>query len=349
MSREPFAVSKKLIAHSSLLIAVFALIAHSPQPTAVFSEEISAYSKALAAYQDRRLEEAFRYAKQAAYENPDHPDAYALLGELYYLRQELTKAQESWEKALRMAPSRQDVRDRLTKLQSELRVERDLTRSDTYPFVVRFAEGEIPGELGDVRLALRDTYRLVGQAFGYFPDHPITVILYPEADFPKVKGMNHQVAGLYDGKIRLPLTKGNSRSRELQAILWHEYTHALVHDLSKGRCPVWLNEGIATLQEARVRAPPALASDLKVLRRQGFVPWEKFWQMQYEAADLSLHYTQGFLITQYLVKYWGRGKVVVLLKRLGQGTPIGDAFRAEYKKDPKGMEKEWLTWAQRGF
>lgn len=51
--------------------------------------EISAYAKAVAESQDRQLDEALRYARQAVREHPDHVDAYVLLGELYDQRREL--------------------------------------------------------------------------------------------------------------------------------------------------------------------------------------------------------------------------------------------------------------------
>ena len=311
------------------------------------AEEPSAFAQALAAYQDRRLDEALRYARDAVHRGPDHVEARLLLGELYYLRQDLTSAQEQWERALRLAPSRQDVRERLEQLQREARVEQALTRSDTYPFVVRFAEGETPLDLGGLRGLLRETYRLVGQQFQYFPDHPIPVILYPQAAFEQVRGVSHQVAGLYDGKIRLPVQPGRRTGRELQRVLWHEYTHAVVHDLAKGRCPLWLNEGIATLQEARVQ-PPDLTPVREALRAGGVLPWTQLWgEQQYEVAALPLRYGQAYLIARYLVKLRGWTQLVSLLTRLGQETPLEEALRVAYQTDPGRLEAEWLAWVKR--
>jgi hypothetical protein len=278
-------------------------------------------------------------------------DAHLLLGELYYLRQELDKAKESWERALRLAPSRQDVRQRLERLQREAPVEQGLARSDTYPFVVRFAEDQVPVDLGQLRQMLRDTYRLVGQQFDYFPDHPITVILYPEEKFEQVKGLSHQVAGLYDGKIRLPLKRqrvghGVSASEELQRVLWHEYTHALVHDLSRGECPLWLNEGLAGCQEARIQ-PMNLDPVRESFRAGRLLTWDQLWQREYEETNLHLLYTQSYLVASYLVNRWGWRRMVKCLERIGQGTPLADAMQVEYKSDPAVIEKEWHLWLKR--
>lgn len=318
-----------------------------------FAEEISAYSRAVAAYDDRRLEEAFDYAKLAVREAPENPDAHFLLGELYYLRQDLTRAKESWEHALLLAPSRTDLRERLEKLQRETPVENGLARADTHPFVVRFAEEDGAVDLGDLRQLLRETYRLVGQSFDTFPDYPITVLLYPEEDFAKAEGLSHPAAGLFDGKIRLPLRKSVpgspfSPSLELKRVLWHEYTHALVHDLSRGRCPVWLNEGIATLQEARVQRPQ-LTQLKKALDEGRVVSWDTLWsQQEYKEESLLLYYQQSYRIADYLVERFGWKGIKGLLERLSQGYPMADALRAQYKEEPNALEKEWLSWLKRG-
>ncbi|MBI3332563.1 MAG: tetratricopeptide repeat protein [Candidatus Omnitrophica bacterium] len=331
-----------------LVLSLVLLAAAHPPPPAAFAEESSPYSKALAAYQDRRLKDAFTYAKEAVRQEPEHVDAQVLLGELYYQRQDLGRAKESWQRALKLAPSRQDVRDRLEKLEREAKVESGFARNDTAPFVVRFAEGEVPASLTDLREFLLETYRLVGQQMGYFPNHPITVLIYPAEGFKQVQGLSHQTAGLYDGKIRLPLRDGEGADLELKRVFWHEYTHALVHDLAKGKCPVWLNEGIATLQEARV-LPINLQPVREAYEGKKLIPWDQLWKEEYAQGELELHYAQAYSIAQYLAKRWGFRKLESLLNRLGEGYPLADAFRAEYRMAPAAIEKEWLTWLRRNL
>ena len=313
------------------------------------AEEGTALTRAVAAYNERNLDAAFRYAKEAVAEQPDHVEANVLLGQLYYLRQELGKAQACWEKALKLAPGRKEVRELLDKLAREAGVEKNLARSDTHPFVIRFAEGQVPVEIGSVRAMLRDAYRQVGQQLGYFPDHPVPVLLYPDADFQKVKSLSHQVSGLYDGKIRLPLKPGSINGSQLQAILWHEYTHALVQDLSQGRCPMWLNEGLALSQESRLRTVD-LGLVRKAMQEEKLPAWDFLWsQDRYEQATMPLYYQTSFMIARYLVRRWSWREMAQLLGRLGQGYPIQDALRAQYRTDPGRIEKEWRTWLRRNL
>ena len=330
----------------SLCLTVCVLLV---SPAIAAEQQISAYSRAVAAYNERNLDASLRYAKDAVAERPEHAEAHILLGQLYYLRQDLKKAKESWERALKLAPGRKDIQEALARLEKEAGIEKNLVRSDTHPFVLRFAEGQVPVDTSSLREMLRDAYRQVGQQFNHFPNHAIPVLLYSNADFQQVKSLSHQVGGLYDGKIRLPLKPGALSGGQLQVILWHEYTHAVVHDLSRGRCPMWLNEGIATSQESRVKNV-----DVGLVRaalEQGKLPaWDHLWsQTGYDQTTIALYYQTSFMIAQYLVRRWSWRDMAQLLERLGQGVPMQDALRAQYRTDPAGLEKEWRAWLRRNL
>ena len=312
----------------------------------VLAAKASAFEQAIGAYQQRKLEDAYKLAKRAVRETPRNPDAHFLLGQLHYLRQEMQQAKRRWEKALGMAPERSDIQEQLEKLNREMTVEQGLSRSDTHPFVVRFAKGQVPVDLSALKQLLRDTHRKIGQIFSYFPNYRITVLLYPEADFEQVKGLSHQVAGLYDGKIRLPLKPGRLDKTELTRILWHEYTHAVVHDLSKGRCPVWFNEGIATAQGDRVKRV-----DLSLARaaydQKQLPSWDTLWASRYEQETLSLNYQLSYLIVGYLVKRWSWSKLKDLLEVMGEGLSIQSAMRKVYREDPANLEIRWRRWLKK--
>ncbi len=317
-------------------------------------------SKAIEAYESHRFDEAYRYAVEASYKPSPRADTFALLGELQYLRQDLTAAKSSWERALAMDPSRADVRQRMEQLRKELPIEQALARSDTYPFVIRLSEGEAPVDLTELRGLLRETYRMVGQHFDTFPNYPIAVIAYRQQDFSAMQAVPHQVRGLYDGKIRVPLPSGPHATKELTRVLWHEYAHVLIHDLSKSRCPIWLNEGLATVEEARVHPFP-LAKFREALVAAGgrplptkdgvspnVVSWSDLWQeREYHDWLLEYRYGQAHLAAQYLVRVGGWPQMVRLLKRLGQGTTMDEALRTEYHQDPKVLEDDWWAWVRR--
>ncbi len=321
-------------------------------PLHLLAKENTSYEQALAAYREHHRDKALSFAQAVVREEPENVEAYVLLGQLYYDRQELQKARENWERALKLSPSRQDIKEALDRLGREEPIESLLDRTDTYPFVVRFSEWRMPLDVKQLRNLLRTVYRLSGQQFRYFPNYPIPVIFYEESDFERLKGLSHKVGGLYDGKIRLPIPQSVigdslSASDHLERVLWHEYAHLIVHDLAKGRCPLWLNEGIAVFQEDHV-ASRSLQQFKLAFDAQKIISWEQLWtEQQYPAESVELRYEEAYLIVRYLAERWGWVKMVDLLHRLDQGYSFPDAFKAEYKLTVSLLEKQWREWVFR--
>ena len=71
----------------------------------------------------------------------------------------------------------------------------------------------------------------------------ITVILYPLQEFREVTQAPENVAGLYDGKIRVPLGGLQRVDDAARRLLVHELTHAFVHSKTRGNCPTWRRSG----------------------------------------------------------------------------------------------------------
>ena len=83
-------------------------------------------------------------------------------------------------------------------------------------------------------------------------------MLYPDETFREVTGSPHWSGGIYDGRIKLPIGGLARGSERLARTVRHEYAHAAIVTLSKGKAPVWLNEGLAQVAEEteRRRAAP---------------------------------------------------------------------------------------------
>jgi hypothetical protein len=105
----------------------------------------------------------------------------------------------------------------------------------------------------DTRRNLLNVRREVGSHFASYPDMRFNVLLVDAETFRQYSKASSHVAGLFDGDIHLPLQASGYREAQTKAILWHEYTHALVWWLSKGQCPIWLNEGLGSYEEEQIR------------------------------------------------------------------------------------------------
>ncbi len=180
---------------------------------------------------------------------PADPESFLLLGRAYHALGELEDAKLAWTEALRSGAG--SAGPLLEKLQREILAEHEMTRSLGGRFTLAYAPEVNPALADEVLDVLQAAYHDLGRELGYYPEGDIPVLLYAHEDFAAVTRSPAWAGAVYDGKIRVPLGGVAQMSPPLRELLRHEYAHALVRFVGKGRVPVWLNEGIAQLAEGR--------------------------------------------------------------------------------------------------
>jgi Flp pilus assembly protein TadD len=96
---------------------------------------------------------------------------------------------------------------------------------------------------------LENAYNDIGQTLHFFPEEKAQVTIFETNEFKRAHDLPNWAGGLYDGKIRIPVASKNTNPVYLKGAVLHEYTHHIVYLLSAGKCPVWLNEGLAQFFE----------------------------------------------------------------------------------------------------
>ena len=140
--------------------------------------------------------------------------------------------------------------------------------------------------------------------------------LFSDASLP------HWAVACYDnGSIRLTYRPySDSSIGVLYALIRHEWTHLLVNLLAKGRCPNWLDEGLA-----QFIARPLMNSEKMHLqqasRDKHLLPLhllqKPFRDVPEEQRRLA--YLQSYAITKYLIQQFGFAALRDVLKHLGDG------------------------------
>ncbi len=286
----------------------------------------------------RLLQEALRHDPQSA-------AAYLLIGDIEYDRQQLTQAKSAWETAQRLDPTLPQIDERLQKLSVEHAVEKRFDRVGNLHFDLRY-QGEIPRSSAvDLQSVLEQARKEVGRDFSYFPQHRVVVLVYSEAAFRQVRRGPDWVGGVYDGKIRVPFPEHTPALVSLRSTLYHEYTHALIHDLTRGRCPVWLNEGLAEFVEAKTR-PPQLQQLQAALRSNQLLPWDQLdgcFQSR-DAAIAALAYQQSYSIVAYLDQQYRFHRIRGVLEALSHDATLDDALQTEFRLTTQQLEQRWRRW-----
>ncbi len=306
---------------------------------------LTAYGVSL--YRAKRPLEAESALRDALALDPRNPDALAVLGRIAYDSQRLEEAESFWRSSLSLRAD-PDLAERLRLLAREARVENGLTPSRAANFEIRFRPDAPEYNVHDIQAYLLEAQTAVGGDFMYYPSRPIVVIMYTRSEFDSLRSSPSWLGGLYDGKIRLPVPAGGLSGEEFKKILWHEYTHALLHDLSANRCPRWLQEGLAQYEEAKI-SPPALDRLDAAGRSGGIIPLSALssaLEMGSRPETVALAYAESFALTDHIVRAYGLFRINQLLQRLGRGEEWEAAFRTEIGRGADEVYADWReTWA----
>ena len=233
----------------------------------------------------------------------------------------------------------------MEKLNTEYAIERKFARTGNGYFDLRYQDNIDRSAAFALGKTLSQARRDVGRDLNYRPKHKIVVLIYSEEGFAQVRRGPDWVAGIYDGKIRVPFPSNKAAQAEVKPTLYHEYTHAVIHDMTDNQCPVWLNEGIAEYQEAKLR-PPSLERLRTAARIDRLVPLVDL-DKGFQSSDLevaALAYQQSYSIVHYLAKKYGFYRLRRVLEQLGQDVSFEDALKHEFRLTVPQLEKRWNRW-----
>ena len=263
---------------------------------------------------------------------PKDPSLHYLLGEVYYQQENLREAIQEWELSLSLLDDPR-VAARLEKARREFSVGGEYARKESPHFTFRYdGSGPVSEALASsLRDALEEAYADLSSRFQFIPAAPVVVIFYPARRFQEVTLEPANVAGLFDGKIRVPLGGVKSLSPPLRAVLLHELTHAFVAGKSGGNCPRWLQEGLAQLSEGKAISAGeerALARDLAAT--QGRSWYDKF------------SYASALSFTRYLVDRYPFEVLLEALDLMKAGESDEEALAAATRESFATLQQGWM-------
>jgi len=251
--------------------------------------------------------------------------ARTLLGQVQYRLGDFAGAIRTYEALTALAPDNRDAQATLERWRRELELHERMHQAIGSHFTVSF-EGPAEAALAAEALEVLDrAYWRIGLLLGgTYPNQPVPVVLYTGEQFRDITRSPSWAAGAYDGIIRVPMRGALDNPKELDRVLSHEFTHALVRGLAPRGVPAWLNEGLATALEtgdlgwaerqvARQAAPVAL----RTLQAS-------FARLTGDAAQLA--YATSALAARRMIEEAGGFAIANLLRDLGDGVEFEAAF-----------------------
>lgn len=292
---------------------------------------------------------ALDYLERARRVAPDSADVLKLVGWAYYGLNKINQAVEEWQQAQRLRPDA-DVAHALEKAKRDQQAESSFREGESSHFVLRYNGSAAPGLAREVLRTLEEHFRAIESELNFTPAEPIGVILYTEQAFADITRAPAWVGALNDGRIRVPVQGLTAVPAELSRALKHELTHSFIQQKTRGRCPVWLQEGVAQWMEGQRSTENA---DLLVTayERKAAMPlaaMEGSWmRMPGQVALYAYAWSLG--VVEYLVATYGMRDLERLLDRVATEPSTEAAARSALRMDYPELEQQTAKYLRHTY
>jgi len=257
-------------------------------------------------------------------------EARLLLGQIQYRMGDALSAIRTYEIAVSERADDKEAQATLDRWRRELELHDRMQHAVGSHFTVSF-EGPAEAALAAEALEVLDrAYFRIGQTLGIYPTDPIPVVLYTTEQFRDITRSPSWAAGAYDGTIRVPMRGALDKPAELDRVLSHEFTHALIRTLAARGVPTWLNEGLATALEtgdlgwAEKRMQHVTGTVSLRALQNGF--------SRFTGEQAQVAYAASALAARRLLDEAGGAAITNLLQDLGEGVDFETAFLHRIQK-----------------
>jgi len=278
---------------------------------------------ATAAYADRRDEDAKRELDRALALNPKHAGAQELMGQVLHRSGDLLGAIRAYEALVKDAQATAAAQAALDRWRREFDLQLNMRQAYGDHFAVSFEGPAVEALAAQAVDSLNRALDRICAVLNTYPTGTIPVVLYTTQQFTDITRAPSWAAGAYDGTIRVPMGGALDEKEELDRVLAHEFTHSLVHTLSKSAIPTWLNEGLATalesddLEWAERQVGASKPVPLTLLRRSFG---------QFSGAQARLAYATSAVAVRRMLQDAGGFAVANLIRDVGDGVDFDTAF-----------------------
>ncbi|HEX6880505.1 MAG TPA: hypothetical protein VF135_09085 [Terriglobales bacterium] len=287
-----------------------------------------------------RSGEAVSLAERSTRLAPKSADGWMVLGFAYFAEDHNEDAIKAWKRSLEIRPSPL-VQKYLEKTERDLDAQANFQQRESGHFTLRYEGHRVSDSLSNSILeTLEANYDDLASQFDTNPRN-IAVILYTEQAFVDVTQSPTWIGAVNDGKIRVPISGLTQMTPDLARTLRHELAHSFINQLSHGRCPQWLHEGVAQLVEPRSAAPYG-ATLARLFADQHEVPINLLEGsfMNLSGKEAAVAYIQSLAVVEYIRDTYGMDDIRRVLQRIGEGSSTEAALRATVHCGYSQLEQE---------
>lgn len=292
---------------------------------------------------------ALEYLERARRMAPKSAAVAQLAGWAYYGLNRVDQAIEEWKGAQRIQPSPQ-VALALERAERDKEAESDFREGETSHFILRYHGGATPQLAVEILRTLEEHFRSIQSELRFTPAEPIGVILYTQQTFIDITRAPGWAGALNDGRIRVPVQGLAAVSSQLSRVLKHELTHSFIQQKTSGRCPHWLQEGLAQWMEGRRTARDAQPL-IAAYEREGSVPLKLLEGSWIGLSDQAARFAYAWSLAavESIIADSGMGGIERLLENLATESSVEAALGGGLHTNYAGLEQETVRYLRRTY
>ena len=239
--------------------------------------------------------------------------------------------------------------------------------------ILRMHPDESGALSGYVRRLVVDAVATVGERYGYVPDYPVVVELYPRhQDFAvRTSGLpGIGVLGVAFGDVVLmdsPAARGIEQGFDWASALWHEVAHVITLGATNNLVSRWFSEGVSVFEEwetgpsrfhaeeaaegaARYRAMPI--GVVEAHREAEMLPVavldEGFIRPRYP-GQIMVSYNQAGLLCEFIAHAYGQAALSRILDAYLDGNDTAGALESALEITPEAVDEAFAAYLDERF
>jgi tetratricopeptide (TPR) repeat protein len=283
------------------------------------------------------------YAEDGVQKSPQSAFAHKVLALAYYKNDKIQLALEELKKAKELDPNDPEIDAYLKTISRQVKVEADFRSDASTHFNMRYEGEKAPPKLREqILLVLERHFDDLVSTMGVLPRDPIAVVLYTNQTYFDVTLAPSWTAALNDGKLRIPIEGLTSVTPDLSRVLKHELAHSFIRQATNGRCPVWLNEGLAQLVEpqsaVRYRAPLT-----RLFQSEKQVPLQSMEGsfIGLDSRQAAIAYIESLAYVEYIRDAYGMNRIADIMRNLSEGQSPEESLKSAIHDDYSQLEEEF--------
>jgi predicted negative regulator of RcsB-dependent stress response len=272
-----------------------------------------------------------------------------LSGWAYYALDRLPEAVTEWKRSQSIQPS-PAVAQALEKIQRDADTESGFREGQTRHFSMHYQGNATPQLATEILRTLEDHFRSLETQLRFAPAEPIAVVLYTQETFRDITRAPGWAGALNDGRLRIPIRGLTSVTDELSRVLMHELTHSFVGQKTLGRCPTWLNEGLAQYMEGR-RSETSARFLIASYDQHSYIPLQHLegrWS-RFPATVAAFAYAWGLAATESIIADFGMYGLERFFDHFANNAAVEPTLREAFQANYADLERTTVDYLRRTY